>query len=295
MKLKDGSVVKHTQESGTRISALARSAVVYIVLAALSGALMLPLVWMFSVSLQDASGVFAQPFRWFPADLRWENYLEIFSLVPFGRYLINTVVITGLVLVGTLLSCTLVAYGFSRIPFRGRDLLFALCLSTMMLPGQVTMVPLYVLFARLGWVDTYLPLVVPAFFGSPFYIFLLRQFFLTIPREYDEAALLDGAGRLRIYWSIILPLARPALVTVAIFAFMGTWNDFFGPLIYINSPEKATLTLGLSMLKSQIVGTGMTQWHLLMAAAVLVMVPNVLLFFVAQKHLVKGIAAGGLR
>ncbi len=173
--------------------------------------------------------------------------------------------------------------------------MFALCLSTMMLPGQVTMIPLYMLFVSLGWIDTYLPLIVPAFFGSPFYIFLLRQFFLTIPREYDEAAMLDGAGRLRIYWSIILPLARPALATVALFTFVGTWNDFFGPLIYLNSPEMATLTLGLNMLKSQVVGTGATQWHLLMAGAVLVMLPNVVIFFLAQKHFVKGIAVGGLR
>jgi ABC-type glycerol-3-phosphate transport system permease component len=147
----------------------------------------------------------------------------------------------------------------------------------------------------LGWIDTFLPLIVPAFFGTPFFIFLLRQFFLTIPLEYDEAALLDGASRLRIYWSIILPLARPALLTVALFTFIGTWNDFFGPLIYINSPSRATLTLGLSMLKSQIVGTGMTQWHLLMAAAVMVMIPNIVLFLVAQKNLVKGVAMGGLR
>jgi ABC-type glycerol-3-phosphate transport system permease component len=281
------------ERSGPNI--LARSALVYLVLAVMSTALMLPLAWMLSASLQDAKGVFAQPFQWLPASPRWSNYTELFSLVPFGRYLINTILVTGTVLVGTMLSSTLVAFGFSRLRFRGREMLFALCLSTMMLPGQVTMVPLYVLFARLGWVDTYWPLIIPAFFGSPFYIFLLRQFFLTIPREYDEAALLDGAGRLRIYWSIILPLARPALITVALFTFMGTWNDFFGPLIYINSPEKATLTLGLSMLKSQIVGTGMMQWHLLMASAVLVMIPNVLLFFVAQKHLVKGIATGGLR
>jgi multiple sugar transport system permease protein len=165
----------------------------------------------------------------------------------------------------------------------------------MMLPGQVTMIPLYMLFARLGWVDTFLPLVVPAFFGSPFYIFLLRQFFLTIPREYDEAAMLDGASRLRIYWSIVLPLARPAMATVALFAFVGTWNDFFGPLIYLNSPDMATLTLGLNMLKSQVVGTGATQWNLLMAGAVLVMLPNIVVFLLAQKYFVKGIAVGGLR
>ncbi|MDH3252076.1 MAG: carbohydrate ABC transporter permease, partial [Ignavibacteria bacterium] len=207
----------------------------------------------------------------------------------------NTMIITSVVMVATLFSCSITAYGFSRLRFRGRDKLFAICLATMMLPGQVTMIPLYLIFAHLGWVDTFLPLIVPSFFGSPFYIFLLRQFFLTIPREYDEAALLDGAGRFRIYWSITLPLARPALATVALFTFIGTWNDFFNPLIYINTPDKATLTLGLNMLKSQIIGTGTTQWHLLMAGALLVMLPNVIIFFLAQKHFVKGISVGGLR
>jgi multiple sugar transport system permease protein len=274
---------------------LLKSAVLYAVLASVSALFVIPLVWMISVSLQDARGVFTQPFRWIPSTFHLENFSEVTALVPFGRYLVNTVTITASVLAGTLLSSSLVAYGFSRLRFQGRDLLFAVCLSTMMLPAQVTMVPLYILFARLGWVDTFLPLIVPAFFGTPFYIFLLRQFFLTIPREYDEAALLDGAGRLRIYWSIVLPLARPAIVTVAVFTFIGTWNDFFGPLIYINSPANATLTLGLNLLKSQIAGTGMTQWHLLMAGAVLVMVPNVLVFFMAQKYLVRGISMGGLR
>jgi ABC-type glycerol-3-phosphate transport system permease component len=274
---------------------LLRAGAIYVVLAGVSGLFLLPLAWMISVSLQDVRGVFAQPFSWIPSPPEWRNYADVVRLVPFGRYLTNTVLVTGSVLIGTLLSCSLVAYGFARIPFRGRTWLFALCLSTMMLPGQVTMIPLYVTFAKLGWVDTLWPLIVPAFFGSPFYIFLLRQFFLTIPREYDEAAVLDGAGKLRIYWSIILPQARPALVTVALFTFIGTWNDFFTPLIYINSPENATLTLGLSMLKSQVVGTGMTQWHILMAASVMVMIPNILLFVIAQKYLVRGIAMGGLR
>jgi ABC-type glycerol-3-phosphate transport system permease component len=272
-----------------------KSIIIYLLLFGISAAFLTPFIWMISVSVQDAQGVFAQPFRWIPERVQWQNYEEVFALVPFGKYLVNTAVITGAVLVGTLLSSSLVAFGFARLRFRGREMLFALCLSTMMLPGQVTMVPLYVVFARLGWIDTFLPLIVPAFFGTPFFIFLLRQFFLTIPLEYDEAALLDGASRLRIYWSIILPLARPALLTVALFTFIGTWNDFFGPLIYINSPSRATLTLGLSMLKSQIVGTGMTQWHLLMAAAVMVMIPNIVLFLVAQKNLVKGVAMGGLR
>lgn len=274
---------------------LVRSGAVYVILAVISAGFLLPLAWMLSVSLQDVSGVFAQPFAWIPPQPRWENYSDVATLIPLGRYLLNTVIVTALVLLGTLFSCSLVAFGFSRIRFRGRTVLFALCLSTMMLPGQVTMIPLYVMFSHLGWVDTLWPLIVPSFFGSPFYIFLLRQFFLTIPREYDEAARLDGAGRFRVYWSIILPLARPALITVALFTFIGTWNDFFTPLIYINSPEHATLTLGLNMLKSQIVGTGMTQWHLLMAAACMVMIPNIVLFTLAQKYLVKGIAMGGLR
>lgn len=274
---------------------LLKPALVYGVLSVCSVLFLLPFLWMLSMSVQDARGVFATPYAWIPGTFHWENYREVAALVPIGRYFFNTSVITGTVLVGTLLSSSLVAYGFSRLRFRGRDFLFALCLSTMMLPGQVTMIPLYMAFARLGWIDTFYPLIVPAFFGSPLSIFLLRQFFLTIPREYDEAALLDGAGRFRIYWSVILPLARPALMTVAVLTFLGTWNDFFGPLIYINSTSHATLTLGLSMLKSQIVGSGTTQWHLLMAAAVLVMVPNIIVFFIAQKHLVKGIAMGGIR
>lgn len=272
-----------------------RSGAAYGALVLLSTLFMIPFLWMLSVSLQDAQGVFAQPFQWIPRNPRWENYANALSAIPFGRYVLNTAVITASVLVLTLLSCSLVAFGFARLRFRGRDLFFAVCLSTMMLPGQVTMIPLYIAYARLGWVDTYLPLIVPSLFGSPFYIFLLRQFFLTIPREYDEAALLDGAGRLRIYWSIILPLARPALATVALFCFIGTWNDFFGPLIYLNSPEKATLTLGLNMLKSQIIGTGTIQWHILMAASVLIMLPNIIVFFFAQKHFIRGIQVGGLR
>lgn len=267
----------------------------YLCLLALSALFFAPFAWMLSVSIHDLPGVFAQPFRWIPDRVMWRNYADVTSLLPFWRYTLNTAIITALTVTGTLLSCSLVAFGFSRLRFKGRNTLFSICLATMMLPGQVTMIPLYMFFSSIGWVDTYLPLVVPAFFGSPFYIFLLRQFFLTIPREYDEAAMLDGAGRFRIYWSIVLPLARPALATVALFTFIGTWNDFFGPLVYLNSPELATLTLGLNMLKSQIVGTGATQWHLLMAGAVLIMLPNVIAFALAQKQFIKGIAMGGLR
>jgi len=267
----------------------------YLVLITLAMVFITPLLWMVSSSLHSLDGVFEVPFQWIPEKLHWENYQEAMTLLPFARFLLNTIIITVSVIIGTVFSSALVAYGFSRLRFRGRNKLFGLCIATMLLPGQVTIIPLYVLFSKLGWVDTFLPLIVPAFFGSPFYIFLLRQFFLTIPYEYDEAALLDGASRFRIFWNIILPLARPAIATIVVFSFIGCWNDFFNPLIYINSFEKATLTLGLNLLKTQIIGSGVTQWHLIMAASVLVLIPNIVVFFLAQRHFIKGINVGGLK
>jgi multiple sugar transport system permease protein len=272
-----------------------RLSLVYAALAALGAAFALPFAWMASSSLHDLPGVFAQPFRWLPAPPRWENYARAVTQFPFLRYLANTLLVAVPTMLFTVFSCAVVAYGFARLRFRGRDTLFAVCLATMMLPGQVTMIPLYILFARIGWVDTYLPLVVPCLFGTPFYIFLLRQFFLGIPREQDEAARLDGAGRWRVFWSVILPQSRPALATVLVFTFIATWNDFFQPLIYINTPEKATLTLGLAMLKSQALGSGAVEWNVLMAASVLVLLPNVVLFFFAQKQFLRGISLRALR
>ena len=267
----------------------------YAVLAVLGALFAVPVIWMLSSSLHELPAVFAQPYRWLPHPPQWQNYMRAVTILPVARFLGNTVVITAPVMLATVLSSALVAYGFARFRFPGRDALFGLCLATMMLPGQVTMIPLYMLFARLGWVDTYLPLMVPALFGSPFYIFLLRQFFLTVPRDSEEAALIDGASRLRIWWSILLPQARPALATVLVFTFIGTWNDFFGPLLYLNSPEKATLTLGLNLMKTQVLGSGVVEWNVLMAASLLVLVPNVLLFFLAQKHFLKGLTMGAAR
>lgn len=274
---------------------LVKMGLTYSLLIIISLIFITPLLWLLSSSLHGLDDVFAVPFQWLPDQIHWHNYLEAMTVIPFVHYLTNTIFITIMVIIATVFSSTLAAFGFSRLKFYGRKQLFALCIATMLLPGQVTVIPLYVLFSKLGWVDSYLPLIVPAFFGSPFYIFMLRQFFQTIPFEYDEAARLDGAGPLRIYWSIILPLARPAIATVVVFSFIGVWNDFFNPLIYINSFEKATLTLGLNFLKTQIIGSGITQWHLLMAASVLVLVPNVVIFFLAQRHFIKGINVGGLR
>ncbi len=267
----------------------------YSILIILSLIFITPLLWLLSSSLHSLDGIFAVPYDWIPDKLHWENYKAAMTIIPLGRYFLNTGFITAMVIIGTVLSSSLVAYGFARLNFKGRKVLFSLCIATMMLPGQITLIPLYILFAKLGWVDTFLPLIVPAFFGSPFYIFLLRQFFLSIPYEYDEAASLEGASKLRIYWSIILPLARPAIATVVVFSFVGAWNDFFNPLIYINSFEKATLTLGLNFLKTQIIGSGVTQWHVMMAASVLVIIPNILVFFLAQRHFMKGLNVGGLR
>ncbi|MCF7687751.1 MAG: carbohydrate ABC transporter permease [Cephaloticoccus sp.] len=274
---------------------LLRIGLTYFALVALGLLFSTPVVWMLSSSLHTLPEVFAQPYRWLPDPVQWKNYVRAVTILPVPLFLWNTILITAPVMVATALSSALVAYGFARFRFPGRDVLFSICLATMMLPGQVTMIPLYILFARLGWVDTYLPLIVPALFGSPFYIFLLRQFFLTIPRDSEEAARIDGASRLRIWWSIILPQARPALATVLIFTFIGTWNDFFGPLLYLNSPEKATLTLGLNLMKTQVLGSGVVEWNVLMAASLLVLLPNVILFFVAQKHFIKGISMGATK
>jgi len=277
---------------GSAAGRVLRIGLVYTALLGLGALFSVPVVWMLSSSLHTLPDVFAQPYRWLPDPPQWQNYVRAVTILPVPRFLWNTIVITAPVMVATALSSALVAYGFARFRFPGRDVLFSLCLATMMLPGQVTMIPLYILFARLGWVDTYLPLIVPALFGSPFYIFLLRQFFLTIPKDSEEAALIDGASRLRIWWSIILPQARPALATVLIFTFIGTWNDFFGPLLYLNSPEKATLTLGLNLMKTQVLGSGVVEWNILMAGSLLVLVPNVVLFFLAQQHFIKGITMG---
>jgi multiple sugar transport system permease protein len=276
-------------------SRLFQIGLIYAALIGLGALFSVPVVWMLSSSLHNLPEVFAQPYQWLPEPLQWQNYVRAVTILPVPLFLWNTILITAPVMVATVLSSALVAYGFARFRFPGRDMLFSLCLATMMLPGQVTMIPLYIVFAQLGWVDTYLPLIVPSLFGSPFYIFLLRQFFLTIPRDSEEAALIDGASRLRVWWSIILPQARPALATVLVFTFIGTWNDFFGPLLYLNSPEKATLTLGLNLMKTQVLGSGVVEWNVLMAASLLVLLPNVILFFLAQKHFIKGITMGATK
>jgi ABC-type glycerol-3-phosphate transport system permease component len=250
---------------------------------------LIPLLWMISSSLKPDYQIFNG--EWIPRPPRWANYSEALTILPFGRYIANTAIITAVTIVGHLLSCTIIAYAFARLRAPGRDALFLVMLATMMLPYPVTMVPLYVLFHRLGWINTILPLVVPAFLGSAFYIFLLRQFFLTIPRDFEDAARMDGAGLVQILWRIMLPLALPAMATVAIFTFQAAWNDFMAPLIYLQRPELYTVTLGLQFFRSSYT----TDWAYLMAASLVTVLPVIVVFFLAQRYFIEGISLQGLK
>lgn len=265
---------------------------VVLVIAVFWGALFLiPFVWMVSSSLKTEAQIYVLPIQWIPNPVQLGNYPEAWNDVPFARYFLNTAVITGANLLGTLLSCSLAAFAFARLRFKGRDALFFITLMTMMLPGQVTLVPQFILFRQLNWINTYLPLVVPAFFGNPFYIFLIRQFMLTIPAELEEAARIDGASSLRIYARIFVPLAAPALVASLIFSFMFHWNDFFGPLVYLNSDQMKTLALGLDAFKGEFTN----QWHLLMAGSVMMLIPCLVVFFFAQRYFIEGVVMTGLK
>jgi ABC-type glycerol-3-phosphate transport system permease component len=252
---------------------------------------LVPLVWMISSSLKPDYQIFAMPPELIPNPPRWQNYSEALTYVPFDRYAVNSLIISTLTIIGHLLSCTVIAYGFARLRAPGKDFLFVLVLATMMLPYPVTMVPLYMLFNWLGWINTFLPLTVPAFFGSAFYIFLLRQFFLTIPSDLENAAIIDGANILQILWYVMLPLSKPALATVAIFTFQNAWNDFLPPLIYLHDQSLYTVTLGLNFFRA----TYTINWAYLMAASLVTMLPVLLVFFLAQRLFIEGITFSGLK
>ncbi len=264
-----------------------------IYLALLAGALwfVLPLLWMATSSLKVKNEIYQYPPVLLPWPLHWRNYADLLTVWPFWTYLLNTVTITVPSVLGQLLSSSLVAYGFARVRWRGRNVFFVVVLITLMLPFQVTMIPLYIIFRQLGWIGTFAPLIVPNFFGSAFDIFLLRQFFLGIPRELSDAARIDGCGHLRIYWRIVLPLAKPALATVALFEFLYNWNDFMGPLIYLQDNTMYTLSLGLQEFQSM----RQPEPQLLMAASTIMVVPIIVVFFFAQRTFIQGIALTGLK
>lgn len=253
---------------------------------------LLPFIWSFSTSIKADDEVFAFPPSFVPADVQWRNYPDSLTALPFGRYALNTLALALARIVGIVLSCSLVAFAFARLRWKGRDILFFVLLATLMLPAEITLVPQYILFSELGWVDTYLPLIVPAFFAdNAFFVFLLRQFFMTIPRELDDAARLDGAGYFSIYWRIIMPLSKPALIAVGIFAFQNNWNAFLQPLIYLQDRDLYTVGLGLSLFQEQYY----TRWTLLMAASVAIMLPVLVVFFLLQRRFIQGITFTGIK
>ncbi len=264
--------------------------VIYLLCIGVSVLMLFPLAWLVRSSVMDLGQIFVFPPEWIPEPWRWQNYPEALTTIPFFLYFRNTLTILVPTVVGTVLTSALAAYGFSRLRWPGRDLVFNVLLTTLMLPYAVTLIPTFLLWARLDLINTFWPLIIPHWFGGGiFSIFLLRQFFRTIPRELDEAALIDGANPLQILWNIIVPLSRPALIAVAIFAALNSWNDFLGPLIYLNDSRNFTLALGLA----EFTGLYSSQWHLLMAASTVVIVPVVVLFFFAQRYFIEGIALTG--
>ena len=253
---------------------------------------LLPFFWMLSSAFKPESEIFRSPPQWIPRPVQWANLLKSLTILPFSIYYRNTAIITAETMIGDVLTAAVVAYGFARFRFPGRGMLFILVLSTLMLPIQVTIIPRFMLFKAFHWLDTFAPIIVPAYFGgSAFYIFLLRQFFLTIPRELDDAAKMDGLGPFAIFSRIIFPLAKPALAIIAIFSFLYNWNDFFVPLIFLNSEAHYTVALGLTSLKGHFFST----INLLMAASLIAMLPCLVLFFLAQKYFMGGVVVTGVK
>ena len=272
-----------------RLDALLR----HLLLAAAAVVFMVPFYWMASGALKSNEEIFAQPIVLWSGSPHWENFGKALTYpgFPFLRFVWNSLFYSGTVTVGTVLPCAAVGYGFARLRFPGRDVLFTVTVSTMMIPWIVLFIPTYVLFKYFGLLGTYAPLVLPTFFGNAFFIFMLRQFYMSLPWELSEAAKVDGASELVIFWQIMLPLVRSALLVVAVFTFLWTWHDFFGPLIYLSSSNQYPLSLGLFAFKGQ----HATEWDLLMAASTVTTAPLIVLFFFAQRHFLDGVTLTGLK
>ena len=266
--------------------------IIYIILFFISFVCLVPFYCMIRSSLMDMSQIFTMPPIWIPNPIKFSNYKEALTMLPFGRYFFNTLFVVVFTVLGTVITSSLCAYSFSRIEWKGRDTVFGILLTAMMIPFAVTLIPTFIGWQKLGVVNSYAPLIVPAWFGGGvFNVFLLRQFFRTIPKELDEAARIDGAGHFTIYSKIIMPLSKPSLIVVSLFSFMGSWNDFLGPLVYLNDGDKFTLSLGLM----QFQGMYSAQWQYMMAAATVVLVPIVIIFFIGQKYFIEGISMSGMK
>lgn len=263
----------------------------YILLAVISVMMLFPFFWMVRSAFMTNREITTVPIQWIPSSFNFDNFMEAFTEDSFGRYFLNSAVIVLINMVGAVLSSSFIAFGFARLKFKGRGLWFALLLSTMMIPYTVLMIPQFLLWQAVGGYNTFLPLTVPCFFGSAFNVFLVRQFYTGIPKEYDEAALVDGANYFVIYSRIILPMAKPVLCTVGVFTFMNTWNDFMGPLLYLDKPQLKTVSLALQ----NFMGQHTSQWNLLMAVATVITVPMIVVYFAAQRYFIEGITFSGLK
>lgn len=275
----------------TRVINAVSKTFVYTLLIIFGIIILVPFFWTLSTALKTVAQALKVPPVWIPDPVMWSNFQEVFKVMDFWRYFNNTMIIVFCEILGTIISSTLIAFGFARLRFPGRDIMFFLCISTMMIPSHVLIIPRFIMFKELGWLDSFLPLVVPGFFGGAMNVFLLRQFFMTIPLELDDAAKIDGCGYLGTFLRIILPLSKPAIGIVAIFTFMSNWKDFMGPLIYLNSQRNFTLTLALATFQTEY----FVEWNLWMAAAFLTMIPPLIVFFVAQKYFIQGIVFTGVK
>lgn len=271
-------------------SAVLRRVLLYIVLILIAVIMVVPFLWMLSTSLKTQYDAVKIPPVWIPDPPRWENYVKLFTEQPMFQFMLNTIKIVFFVVLGQLFFSSLAAYSFARISFKGRNVVFFFYIATLMVPGQVTMIPTYLMFAKAGLTDNHLALILPAFF-SAFGVFLLRQFFMSLPRELEEAAEIDGCNPFMTYWRIMLPLVVPAMLTLGVFTLMNTWNDYMGPLIYLSSPEKYTMTLGIAYFK----GVYTTQWNLVMAGSIVSVVPILIAYLCAQKYFIEGIAFSGVK
>lgn len=265
----------------------------YLVLGMVSMLMLIPFLWMLSTSLKEPSKIFVFPPEFIPSQLRLENYLEVLQNTPFHLFYANSLYIAVLVTIGTVFFASLAGYAFARIPFKGRNLVFLVLLSSMMIPNEVTSIPMFLFMRLLGLINTHVPLIVLPIFGAGgiFGVFVMRQFFLAIPKELEEAAMIDGCSRWRIYWSIMLPLAKPAIATLTIFTFLTSWNDFYDPLIFVNDRELMTLPLALSLFTDE----AGTAWHHLMSASVMATLPLLIVFFFAQKQFIEGVSMTGMK
>ena len=280
------------QGLGIRRTRILTQALTHLLLGTGCVLVLFPLYWMISTSFKSMTHYYDWPPQWIPNPLTLEAYISLLAMYPWGRFIFNTLLITAIAIVGNLLSSTMVAYGFTYFRAPGRDILFVILLSTMMLPGVVTMVPTFIVFRKIRWVNTYLPLMVPTFFGSASHIFLLRQFFRTLPPELDDAAKIDGCSELAILWRIVLPLCGPVLAAICIFQFQWRWNEFMGPLIYLNSFKKYTVALALYTLRGEPQGSTPTQ---LMAGGTLMTLPVIVVFAIFQRYFIQGVALSGIK